>query len=340
MYASGRGTPVAGTTLSLLDGRARPWMPAASSTIRHSRDKLTLGIRLLQGFVHQLHSDPACPSGGDYLTPHRVDGALGRITLRGYSADHSVPPASRRFTAASRFRPARLAAMPFRVRTQVGELRLQSSRRRHIGTDTFTHIWHTYYIHLMRTAPTPVEPRSSTIPNPANAITAVLSGFFLLAKWGNSFSFTGWPEPFESFVWRQQHDNGWAGMGLQSPQSTRKRFCPLTSCRCTPTSYRALATGIERVVIAIATPGCCHPARIWIVLRAHKPLPGFSAKYGEIHGDGVGQRLSAIAESATTGAERWIFARMPRQRICARKVAGDGIRAGSNPWTASPLLSA
>jgi large repetitive protein len=94
MYNSVARTPIAGATLNLLDGRGASPLPAACFDDAAQQGQITLGDGYYRFDIN--FSDPACPSGGDYLIG--VTSPAGATYVAGYS--QIIPPTSNASTAA------------------------------------------------------------------------------------------------------------------------------------------------------------------------------------------------------------------------------------------------
>ncbi len=94
IYNSMTRTPIAGATLTLLDARSASPLPAACFDDAAQQGQITLADGYYKFDIN--FSDPACPSGGDYLIG--VTAPAGTNYVSGYS--QIIPPASSASTAA------------------------------------------------------------------------------------------------------------------------------------------------------------------------------------------------------------------------------------------------
>jgi len=94
IYNSAARTPVAGVTLTLLDARSASLLPAGCFDDAAQQGQITLADGYYKFDIN--FSDPACPSGGDYLIG--VTAPTGANYLAGYS--QVIPPTSSASTAA------------------------------------------------------------------------------------------------------------------------------------------------------------------------------------------------------------------------------------------------
>ena len=126
IYNSMARTPVAGATLTLLDARSASPLPASCFDDAAQQGQITLADGYYKFDVN--FSDPACPSGGDYLIG--VTAPRERTTLRAIRRSSRRRPTLR--PQRSRCRPARAApTMRFRARPCSAKFSLRSSRRLH-----------------------------------------------------------------------------------------------------------------------------------------------------------------------------------------------------------------
>src|SRR5262249_21638799 len=94
IYNSMARTPVAGATLNLLDARSASPLPAGCFDDAAQQGQITLADGYYKFDIN--FSDPACPSGGDYLIG--VTAPPGTNYVAGYS--QIIPPTSNASTAA------------------------------------------------------------------------------------------------------------------------------------------------------------------------------------------------------------------------------------------------
>src|SRR5262249_31425384 len=94
IYNSMARIPVAGATLTLLNGRSASPLPAGCFDDGAQQGQITLADGYYKFDIN--FSDPACPSGGDYLIG--VTAPAGTNYVAGYS--QIIPPASSASTAA------------------------------------------------------------------------------------------------------------------------------------------------------------------------------------------------------------------------------------------------
>ena len=126
IYDSIARTPVAAATLTMLDARSASPLPAGCFDDAAQQGQITLADGYYRFDIN--FSDPACPSGGDYLIG--VTAPTGTNYIAGYSRSFRQRPALRPLR--SRCRPARAAPpMPFRARPCSAKFSLRNSRRRH-----------------------------------------------------------------------------------------------------------------------------------------------------------------------------------------------------------------
>ena len=112
VYNSMARAPVAGATLTLLNAGSGSPLPASCFDDAAQQGQVTLADGYYKFDIN--FSDPACPSGGDYLIG--VTAPPGATYVAGYS--QIIPPTSGRVDARrSRCRPAR-AAPPTRFRAR------------------------------------------------------------------------------------------------------------------------------------------------------------------------------------------------------------------------------
>src|SRR5204862_8295313 len=94
VYNSMARTPIAGATLTLLDARSASPLPAGCFDDAAQQGQITLADGYYKFDIN--FSDPACPSGGDYLIG--VTAPPGSSYVAGYS--QLIPPKSGASTAA------------------------------------------------------------------------------------------------------------------------------------------------------------------------------------------------------------------------------------------------
>src|SRR5204863_9905716 len=94
VYNSIARTPVAGTTLTMLDARSASPLPAGCFDDAAQQGQITLADGYYKFDIN--FSDPACPSGGNYLIG--VTAPAGTSYVAGYS--QIIPPTSNASTAA------------------------------------------------------------------------------------------------------------------------------------------------------------------------------------------------------------------------------------------------
>ena len=127
IYNSMARTPVAGATLTLLAARSASPLPAACFDDAAQQGQITLADGYYKFDIN--FSDPACPSGGDYLIG--VTAPPGTNYVSGYS--QIIPPASSASTAAFSVPacPGSVCRRRFRARLSSAKFSLRSSRRLH-----------------------------------------------------------------------------------------------------------------------------------------------------------------------------------------------------------------
>src|SRR5262249_18436110 len=94
IYNSQSRAPITGATLTLMDARSSSPLPAACFDDAAQQGQITLADGYYKFDVN--FSDPACPSGGDYLIS--VTAPSGGSYVAGYS--QIIPPTSSASTAA------------------------------------------------------------------------------------------------------------------------------------------------------------------------------------------------------------------------------------------------
>jgi uncharacterized repeat protein (TIGR01451 family) len=94
IYNSVARTPIAGTTLTMMDGRGASPLPAGCFDDAAQQGQITLADGYYRFDIN--FSDPACPSGGDYVIAFTAP--AGQNYVAGYS--QIIPPTSNASTAA------------------------------------------------------------------------------------------------------------------------------------------------------------------------------------------------------------------------------------------------
>ena len=126
IYNSMARTPIAGATLTLLDARSASPLPASCFDDAAQQGQITLADGYYKFDIN--FSDPACPSGGDYLIG--VTAPPGTNYVAGYS--QIIPPASDASTAAFSVPACPASADDAIPGTALFcEVQLRSSRRLH-----------------------------------------------------------------------------------------------------------------------------------------------------------------------------------------------------------------
>src|SRR5213593_2463601 len=156
VYNSMARTPIAGATLTLLDARSNSPLPASCFEDAAQQGQITLADGYYKFDIN--FSDPACPSGGDYLIGVTAPAGTGYVA--GYS--QIIPPTSNASTAAFPV-PACPGSSADAIPGTALFCEVQPSEFAPAATVALRSAGTTYYIHLMLDGSQP--PSSSQIFN-------------------------------------------------------------------------------------------------------------------------------------------------------------------------------